>query len=172
MTPAFPAVLGVDPGSRSAGWAVVVGPASRPRLVACGAIVLSPRLPLERRLATLYDELRSVARDHAPASAAVEAPFHGASARAALQLAHARGVVLAALGAAAVPVEEYAPATIKKAVTGSGRAEKVQVLRMVRALVRDTREFESADVSDAVAIALCHLFHDGVLRRLSEARTR
>jgi len=88
----------------------------------------------------------------------VEAPFHGASARAALQLAHARGVVLAALGSAKVPVFEYSPATIKKAVTGSGRAEKAQVEAMVGRLVPGGVPPGKPDMADAIAAALCHLF--------------
>jgi len=94
----------------------------------------------------------------APSEAAVEAPFTGASARASLQLAHARGAVLAALGASKIPVFEYAPATIKKAVTGTGRAEKGQVEAMVSRLVSGSVPTGKPDLADAIAAALCHLF--------------
>jgi len=155
----------VDPGSRRAGWAVLGGTAYRPRLLACGAILLSERLTFERRLAKLDDEMDAIVAAYRPTYAAVEAPFHGVSARSALQLAHARGVILASLGRASVPVQEYAPATIKKAVTGTGSAEKIQVQAMVARLLAVERAFDGPDVADAAAAALCHLFGCGPSRR-------
>ncbi len=152
-----PAILGVDPGSRRAGWAVLGGTADRPRLVACGEIALSAGLSFPERLAKLHAALERVVIEHAPVEAAVEAPFHGVSARSALQLAHARGVVLAVLGAAGIPVTEYAPASVKKAATGSGRADKVQVQAMIARLVPGAGSDRGPDVSDAIAAALCHL---------------
>lgn len=106
----------------------------------------------------MYAGIASVIERYAPSEAAVEAPFHGASARSALQLAHARGVVLAALGGSSIPVFEYTPATIKKAVTGNGRAEKSQVEAMVVRLVSGSVATGQTDVADAIATALCHLF--------------
>jgi crossover junction endodeoxyribonuclease RuvC len=151
----------VDPGTRCAGWAVVGGTAYRPELISCGEIRLSERLALADRLARLHSEIAQVVRQHAPLEAAVEAPFHGVSARSALQLAHARGVVLAALGGSGLPVFEYSPATIKKAVTGNGRAEKQQVEAMVSRLLAGDRTSGRADIADAIAAALCHLFGSG-----------
>jgi len=126
-------------------------------LVAAGEIKLSDKLSFAQRLSRLHRDVTHLVAEFVPAVAAVEAPFHGVSARSALQLAHARGVILAVLGEADIPVFEYAPATIKKAVTGSGRAEKQQVQFMVRRLIRGADEYESEDVSDAMAAALCHL---------------
>ena len=157
MTAGSGRVLGVDPGSLRSGWAVLEGTADRPRLIACGEIALGAARPFAERLATLHARTASIAAKHRPEVAAVEAPFHGVSARSALQLAHARGVVLAALAAAGVPVVEYAPATVKKSVTGSGRADKAQVQAMVARLVPGGASVGGADVADAVAAALCHL---------------
>ena len=165
-------ILGVDPGSLRAGWALVSGTAARPELSACGEIVLPGAWAFETRLARLHDELAQVVAATAPTHAAVEAPFHGISARSALQLAHARGVALAVLGGAKVPVSEYAPATIKKAVTGQGRAEKSQVSMMVRSIVRQPEASLREDISDAVATALCHLFRMGWETRLSPGIAR
>lgn len=127
-------------------------------MIACGEIRLQARLTFARRLADLHEGIASVVGLHAPSEAAVEAPFHGVSARSALQLAHARGVVLAALGALDVPVHEYSPAMIKKAVTGNGRAEKVQVASMVSRFLPGDGARGRPDVADAIATALCHLF--------------
>ncbi len=93
----------------------------------------------------------------APAVAAVETPFHGPGARSALQLAQARGVILAVLAAAGVQVAEYTPTAVKKAVTGNGRAGKEQVRSMVCHLVGMQDSGQSHDISDAIAVALCHL---------------
>ena len=109
------------------------------------------------RLARLQNELREVVERLEPTSAAVEAPFHGVSARSALQLAHARGVILAVLGNAGLSVTEYAPAAIKKSVTGDGRAEKARISAMVIQLLGQGVERERHDVHDALAVALCHL---------------
>lgn len=170
MKASAPRVLGIDPGSLQAGWAVVDGTASRPRLLACGRIALSPRTSFAERLAGLQEAVVEIVEGHAPTEAAVESPFHGVSARSALQLAHARGIVLGVLGSAGVPVSEYAPATIKKAVTGSGRAEKTQVASMVRRLLRTADPSLDDDVSDAAAAALCHLFRRAVVDKHARAQ--
>jgi crossover junction endodeoxyribonuclease RuvC len=112
-------------------------------------------------LARLHAAILSVVIQHAPSEAAVEAPFHGVSARSALQLAHARGVILSALGVSGLRVVEYAPATIKKAVTGNGRAEKEQVEAMVSRLLAGAGSPGKSDIADATAAALCHLFGVG-----------
>lgn len=117
--------------------------------------------------------MTAVVESHRPTEAAVEAPFHGVSARSALQLAHARGVILAVLGSAAVTVHEYSPASIKKTVTGHGRADKSQVQAMVARLVVAAGEAaQRPDVADAVAAALCHLFGSARATALEKAGLR
>jgi crossover junction endodeoxyribonuclease RuvC len=135
----------------------LTGTLHRPVLIAAGEIVVSERLAFESRLARLQVELNDILEKHRPTEAAVESPFLGVSARSALQLAHARGALLAALGAASIPVSEYAPATIKKSVTGQGNADKAQVQMMAARLTRGLAVGKSADLADAVAAALCHL---------------
>jgi len=151
-------VLGVDPGSYRTGWGLVGGSAVEPSLIECGVIRLPQRAPLPERLHRLLAELQGLVERLGPTASAVEAPFHGINARAALQLAHARGVVLAVMGAAGVPVTEYAPATVKLAVTGAGRADKEQVRAMVKRLLGGAwAGTGSSDESDALAVALCHI---------------
>ena len=120
---------------------------------------MNPRAPFPERLYRLQEEFVAVVRAWSPSASAVEAPFHGVSARAALQLAHARGVILAALAGEHVPVIEYSPAVIKKTVTGSGRADKLQVQLMVRHTLGDQPPQLTSDLADALAAALCHLSH-------------
>jgi crossover junction endodeoxyribonuclease RuvC len=170
-------ILGVDPGSAITGWGMLEGPRGRPRLVDSGVIRLG-RSGLEfperlHRLATRFDEL---VRRLDPTAAAVEAPFHGVNPRSALQLAHARGVVLATLAGAGVPVAEYPPAAVKTAVAGNGRAPKDQVHAMVVRLLGIDDLPGPSDRADAIAVALCHAasmgFPDADTRRAPRRRSR
>ncbi len=160
-----PVILGVDPGSVVTGWALVAGTPERPRVLACGVIKAIAKRPFGERLATIQDRFVEILAEHRPVLAAVESPFHGNNARSALQLAHARGVILAALSRAGVSTVEYSPAEIKKTVTGSGRATKEQVAYMVERLAGT--KTSSHDLSDAVAVALCHQTHHRLARQIS-----
>jgi crossover junction endodeoxyribonuclease RuvC len=151
----------VDPGSIATGWGLVGGSPTRSEWLAAGVIRLdgpggAPD-DLAPRLWRLQQELTALVQHLRPTAAAVESPYHGANARSAFQLAQARGVALAVLAGAGIRVAEYTPATVKKAVTGNGRAPKEQVRSMVsRLLGRQALERERGDVTDALAVALCH----------------
>ena len=149
-------VLGVDPGSLVTGWGVLSGSVSRPHLEESGAIRLAASRTFAERLGRLGREMDALVSRLRPDVAAVETPFQGASARSALQLAHARGVILAVLANHRIEVVEYTPATVKKAVTGSGRADKQQIGHVVRQLL-GRAVAPGHDTSDALAIGLCHL---------------
>jgi crossover junction endodeoxyribonuclease RuvC len=162
----------VDPGCVTTGWGLLGGEPSRPELVEAGWISLG-RGELAGRLARLRAELDVLLPRLAPTSAAVELAFHGVNARSALQLAHARGVILAGLGAAGILVAEYTPATIKQSVTGNGRADKQQVRAMVARLLRAELGSSRTDMPDALAVALCHAQCEGFHRRVTPSgRTR
>ena len=151
-------ILGIDPGTRYFGYGVIerVGP-GRVRYIECG--VLEPRRAgeLAARLAEISAGLVEIIRELEPDVVAVEGVFHGVNARSALQLGHSRGVALAAAGQAGLAVFEYPPATVKRAVAGSGAATKSQVANMVRALCGLGRA-PRLDASDALAVAICHAF--------------
>jgi crossover junction endodeoxyribonuclease RuvC len=152
-----PRILGVDPGSIVTGWGLVGGAPARPRWLDAGVIRLGRGTgDLAGRLERLHAALAALVERLEPTSAAVEAPYHGANPRSSLLLAHARGVVLAVLAGAGIEVVEYTPATVKKAVTGNGRAPKEQVRAMVGRLLGSPPCGDSTDLSDALAIALCH----------------
>ncbi len=148
-------ILGVDPGSITTGWGFIGGSPSSPELLESGVIHLRGS-DFASRLAVLRREFEALVERLHPDTSAVESPFHGANARSALQLAHARGVILAGLAAAGIEVAEYSPATVKKSVTGSGRADKTQVQTMVYRLLATQLRDKSNDLSDALAVALCH----------------
>jgi len=148
-------VLGIDPGSRRCGYGVVRRAGGR--LVALEAGVLEPgEVPLAERLARLLEGLGEVIARAGADAVSVETAFCGQSARSALVLGQARGVALAAAARAGLPVFEYAPSEVKLAFTGSGRAEKAQMLRSARALLGVT--LTRSDAADALAVAVCHLW--------------
>jgi len=126
------------------------------RSLGCGRISPDPGLPQAARLATLATELEALVEAHRPDCAAVERVFHGANARSLIVLAEARGALLAVLGRYGLPVIELAPAAVKSAVAGSGRADKRQVARMVALQLGLADSALPPDATDALAVALCH----------------
>ena len=149
-------IFGIDPGSACTGYGCIDSDGSRCRLVGCGAIRVSARLPLSDRLVAVYDELTLLLATHRPACVAIEGIFHARNARSALVLGHARGVAMLAASKAGLPMAEYAPTEVKRAVVGYGRADKQQVQQMIVLLLGLETAPSPFDVSDALAIAICH----------------
>lgn len=150
-------VLGVDPGTAITGYGIVEGTARRPgRLLECGVVRTRSRDPLPDRLQQIYHGLRDIITRHGPDLVAVEGVFYGSNARTTVVLGHARGVVLLAAAEGNVPVVEYSPAQIKKAVVGRGAAVKPQVGFMVQRILRLREAPSPADAADGVAVALTH----------------
>ncbi len=159
-------ILGVDPGLNKCGWGLVVSEGSRLSHIAHGAIKPSQHQQLASRLHDLYEGLSDVIERYQPHEAAVEETFVNSNARAALALGQARGVAMAAAARRGLLVAEYAPTTIKKAVVGSGAADKTQIAFMVQRLL-PTAGAVTADAADALGVALCHAAHGGFKRRAS-----
>ncbi len=150
-------VLGIDPGSRHTGYGVVEASGTRLRLVVCGTVSPGDGLPLAARLAAIHAELGRVILRTAPLACSVEEVYHAVNARSALVLGQARGAALVAAAAASVEVHEYAASEIKRAVTGSGRAQKEQVARMVAMLLGAGEVPGDEHACDAIAAAICHI---------------
>ena len=150
-------VLGIDPGTAVTGYGVVeFRGGGAMRLLECGVIRTSPNRSLADRIREIFEGINGILDRHQPSSAAVEAVFHGRNARSALTLGHGRGAILLALSLNDVAIAEYAPAEIKKAVAGTGRATKEQVAYMVKHHLRLREAPAPADAADGVAAALCH----------------
>lgn len=150
-------VVGIDPGTRIAGYAVVDfdrrGDAT---IIDAGVLRLSADAPLSARLLQLHDDIVEVLAEHAPTHMALEAVFsHADHARTAIQMAHGRGVVLLAAERRGLPVAELPPAEVKRALTGNGRASKAQIQHAVAAQCGLAEPPSPPDVADAIAIALC-----------------
>ncbi|MGQ0735327.1 MAG: crossover junction endodeoxyribonuclease RuvC [Acidobacteriota bacterium] len=152
-------VFGIDPGSQRTGYGCVESDGRRHRLVVCGAVSASKQAFADR-LAVIHDELSAVIRGCQPDCVAIENLFHATNVRSALKLGHARGVAMLAAVQAGLPVVEYTPAEIKRAVVGYGRADKAQVQQMIRLLLGLARAPQPHDAADALAVAICHLHAD------------
>jgi crossover junction endodeoxyribonuclease RuvC len=157
-------VFGIDPGSERTGYGCVDSDGSCHHLVLCGAIETPVGADLPEKLLAIHRKLSALIGECRPASVAIENLFHAANVRSALRLGHARGVAMLAAVEAGLPVAEYTPAEIKRAVVGYGRAEKSQVQRMVKLILRLPAIPTPHDAADALAVAICHL-HSHVPRR-------
>lgn len=164
-------ILGIDPGLDRTGWAVLEknGPA-RPALAASGLIHTSARLPLEKRLARIFDSLVDIIKDHRPGEAAIEEVFFSKRADTQANTTHARGVILLACEKGGLAITGYNPRTIKKTISGNGGAEKSQMQRVVQLTLDLASAPEPDDVADAMAAALCHLRLAPFARALSAAK--
>ena len=149
-------VLGLDPGTRHFGWGIVERSGARLVHIAHGIVHTDERASIAARLVVIERALVEVLIAHAADEASVEALFYAKDAQAAAKLGHARGVALLVCARGGLPVYEYAPALVKRAVAGSGRAEKAQVARMVQ-VVLGLASLPAADAADALALAVTHL---------------
>src|ERR1700716_2302377 len=164
-------VLGVDCGGEYTGYGVVeMHPDGRLVSLVCGAIKLSPRDALPRRLARIFGELGAIIAEHRPDEVAIEDVFYALNVKSALKLGQVRGVAMLAASSAGLEVAEYSPLSIKSAVVGYGRAEKHQVQQMVTRLLNLDQVPEPADAADALAIAICHLHTAATHERQSATR--
>ena len=149
-------ILGVDCGSRVTGYGLIESVGRETQAVDYGTIRLPERLELPERLCMLAGGLRQVLDRFSPDEAAVEDVFTQKNVRSALVLAHVRGAAMLSLAEAGVPVASYSPATVKNSVVGHGSANKEQVRQMVSVLLGVRETIDPLDVSDALAVALCH----------------
>jgi crossover junction endodeoxyribonuclease RuvC len=158
-------ILGLDPGLGTTGWGLIAAEGNRLAHIANGQIRTDTSAPLSRRLAALADQLEALIVDHHPAAAAVEEVFANKNPQSTLKLGQARGVVLMCAARAGIDVGEYAARLVKKAVVGTGGAEKAQVHAMVSRLLPGVK-IAGPDAADALAVAITHAHHLATQRRI------
>jgi crossover junction endodeoxyribonuclease RuvC len=162
-------ILGIDPGTRVTGWGVVRIDGVGPRAIDCGVLAPAARLPLEQRLASIFNDLRGVIERFGPAAVAVEEPFVGENVRSAMAVGEARTVAMLAATLAGLPVFHYPPARVKQMVAGYGRGEKSQVREMLRLQLGMDAMPADLNASDALAVALCHAMQHRAAALVAEA---
>ena len=160
-------VLGIDPGTAACGYGIVHESDGRIRALAQGCWTSGARERPELRLKRIFDGVAMLISEHEPDAVALEESFVGADARIALFVGQARGAALVAAATAGVSCTEYAPARVKQAVCGYGRAEKGQVSRMVRMLLTLESEPATSHEADALAVAICHAMTPPLARIVS-----
>ena len=158
-------VLGLDPGLGTTGWGLIRAEGNRLSHLANGQLRTDARETLPQRLSHLASQLEAIIADHAPEAAAVEEVFVNKNPQSTLKLGQARGVVLMIAARSGLDVGEYAPRLVKKAVVGTGAAEKAQVHAMVQRLLPGA-QIAGPDAADALAVAITHAHHLASARRL------
>jgi crossover junction endodeoxyribonuclease RuvC len=161
-------VLGIDPGIAITGYGLVTDTRQGVVVAAYGVLETPAGRPLCERLLFLDGQLRVLIETHRPDVAAVEELFFSRNVRTAMAVSHARGVVLLAVARAGLRVFEYTPLQVKEAVSGYGRASKLQVQEMVRVLLELDSVPKPDDAADALAVAICHA-HSSKLVALCDA---
>ncbi|MFL6020879.1 MAG: crossover junction endodeoxyribonuclease RuvC [Gaiellaceae bacterium] len=157
-------VIGIDPGTASCGYGIVHESDGRLRAVDHGWWQTPAAARPELRLKTIFDAVAELIEAHTPDAVALEESFVGADARTALSVGQARGAVMVAAANAGIACAEYAPARVKQAVCGYGRAEKQQVQKMVKAILSLPAAPTPTHAADALAVAICHALAPPVLR--------
>lgn len=149
-------ILGIDPGVAIVGFGIIESTHNKQSLVRCGVITTPAHTQLSYRLHSIYTDLTDLIKAFKPDAIAVEELFFNTNITTGISVAQARGVILLACYESGVPVFEYTPLQVKQAVVGYGRAEKTQVMDMVKRILRLSDVPKPDDAADAVAIALCH----------------
>ncbi|NLO49159.1 MAG: crossover junction endodeoxyribonuclease RuvC [Clostridiales bacterium] len=149
-------VLGLDPGIATVGFGLIDIKDTVPTAIRYGVIKTSAGLPLSARLAAIYEDVNSLIRQFKPDVVTVEELFFNTNLKTGISVAHGRGVLLLAAYENGIPVHEYTPLQVKQSVVGYGRADKKQVMEMVKRLLKLEKIPRPDDAADALAIALCH----------------
>lgn len=155
-------ILGVDTSLRSTGFGVLSVEGSRLRAIDFGNIRNAPKLPLTACLLAIHSRIAELISQYSPDVVAVESVIYGKNAGTMLVLGEARGAVITAAAKAGLPVYEYEPRRMKKAICGNGLAEKEQIQRMIKVLL-NLDELPQNDAADALGLAVCHAHSMGPL---------
>ena len=149
-------ILGLDPGLATIGYGVVETNGFRHRMIDYGVITTPPKTALPERLKMIYQDVHTLMERVAPDAVAIEELFFNTNVTTGINVAHARGVILISVSDYTDHIYEYTPLQIKQAVVGYGRADKIQVQRMVQTLLKLDKIPRPDDAADALAVALCH----------------
>ena len=149
-------ILGIDPGTAITGWGLIQKRENKLSLIDYGCITTKAHLAQSKRLVIIYQELGKLLRNNKPKVMATEKLFFFKNLKTAISVAQSQGVILLAAQKAKVPIFEYTPLQVKQAMSGYGRADKKQVQKMVKILLKLDKIPQPDDAADALALAICH----------------
>lgn len=149
-------IIGVDPGTRYVGYGIIELKGNQLKPITYGTIFANEKEEIEKRLALIHNTITNIIGEFSPNEGAIEKAFVGKNPHSALRIGEGRGTVISAMGLAKLPVMEYTPLMVKKAVVGNHFASKEQVRLMVRVILSCKEPFATDDTSDALAVAICH----------------
>lgn len=149
-------ILGIDPGFAITGFSVIDYEGNKFRLITSGAILTEAHTSFPLRLEKIYNDLSQIIEEYKPDAMSIEELFFNNNAKTAINVAQARGVILVTAKINKVPIYEYTPLQVKQAVVGYGRADKMQVQRMVKMILHEENLPKLDDTTDSMAIAICH----------------
>ncbi len=154
-------ILGIDPGYATVGYGVVDHDRGRFTVVGCGAITTAAGMPFPQRLQDIFCDMESVLTKYRPQALSIEKLYFNTNTTTAIDVAQARGVILLAAQQNGLSISEYTPLQVKQAITGYGRAEKRQVMEMVKSFLGLKAVPKPDDTADALALAICHAHYAG-----------
>ena len=149
-------ILGIDPGFAITGFSVIDYEGNKFKLITSGAILTEAHTSFPLRLEQIYNQLNQIITEYKPDAMAIEELFFNNNAKTAINVAQARGVILVTAKLNNVPIYEYTPLQVKQAVVGYGRADKMQVQRMVKMILHEENLPKLDDTTDSMAMAICH----------------
>ena len=166
-------ILGIDPGYATVGYGIVETNGFNFSVVGYGAITTPAKVPFEKRLNAIFDDVCTVIDRYSPTELSIERLYFNTNTTTAIDVAQARGVIVLAAQLKGLIVNEYTPLQVKQSVTGYGKAEKHQVMEMVKSLLKLESVPKLDDTADALALAICHGHYAGstfsrILRKETE----
>lgn len=157
-------ILGIDPGTNIMGYGLILIKGNQYEIIQYGVIHLKKYQTHELKLKKIFERITGLIDEFHPDMVALEAPFYGQNIQSMLKLGRAQGVAMAAALSRDIPIAEYSPKKVKQSVTGNGNASKEQIAEMLKTLLKLSETPKLLDATDALAVALCHHFHDGRLQ--------
>ncbi|SEJ48518.1 Holliday junction endonuclease RuvC [Cyclobacterium xiamenense] len=154
-------ILGIDPGTTVMGYGLLLVTGNSYSVLQFGVIHLKKYSDHALKLKKIFDKISGILEEFSPDAVALEAPFYGQNVQSMLKLGRAQGVAMAAALAKEIAITEYSPKKVKQSVTGNGNASKEQVAEMLKTLLNLKELPQLLDATDALAVALCHHFHEG-----------
>lgn len=149
-------ILGIDPGYAIVGYSVIDYIGNKFNLITSGAVITEAGVSFPLRLEKIYRDLDEIIKEYKPDAVSIEELFFNNNAKTAIDVAQARGVILVVSRINNIPTYEYTPLQIKQAVAGYGRADKIQVQRMVKIILKTENLPKLDDITDSMAIGICH----------------